>query len=303
MAGDDGGVFARAYQRLEAWRGRADYLDPYAFYARVLGPDHGRKDFYRRLGAEAEDVLDEFLAQALAFEETHTPSLEGFLDWLEAAETEIKRDAELLRDEVRVMTVHGAKGLEADVVFLVDNGTIPVHPTHDPRVLAVADETEAVAQPPLVWMRSRKLMPRVVRGRVEAMCRKAEEEYRRLLYVGMTRAKDRLYVCGIMKPRATDKVKGWHALVTRALEEESRAVAAEDGSARSARMARGRAAGAAAEGDPGSDDAGAAAARLGRPAGRRAGACAADHALCRARRRGRRAASPAAVRCRQHGRA
>ena len=196
-----GEPYSAARSRLEAWRSFADYLDPYAFFARVLGPDHGRKDFYRRLGAEAEDVLDEFLAQALAFADTHTPSLEGFLAWLETSQTEIKRDAELLRNEVRVMTVHGAKGLEADVVFLVDNGTIPVHPTHDPKVLAIAEETEAVAHPPLVWMRSSKVMPKVVADRVEAVRQKSAEEYRRLLYVGMTRARDRLIICGTRKLR------------------------------------------------------------------------------------------------------
>ncbi len=86
----------------------------------------------RRLGAEAEDVLDEFLAQALAYRGNNIPSLQGFLDWLDRAPTEIKRDTEMLRDEVRVMTVHGAKGLEADIVFLVDTGSAPVHASHDP---------------------------------------------------------------------------------------------------------------------------------------------------------------------------
>ena len=67
------GAFAEARAKLDAWRARADFLDPYAFYARILGADGGRAQFLRRLGAEAEDVLDEFLAQALAFEEANTP--------------------------------------------------------------------------------------------------------------------------------------------------------------------------------------------------------------------------------------
>jgi ATP-dependent helicase/nuclease subunit A len=226
---DAGGVFAIALAKLEAWRSFADYLDPHGFYARVLGPDEGRKKFFRRLGVEAEDVLDEFLAQALAFERTHTPSMEAFLAWLEAAEMEIKRDAELLRDEVRVMTVHGAKGLEADVVFLVDNGTVPVHPSHDARVLSIEDDTDVTAQPPLLWMRSSKLMPQIIRNRVDALRLKAGEEYRRLLYVGMTRAKDRLIVCGTEKMRGTDPANGWHALVRTALEPESLRVQAADG--------------------------------------------------------------------------
>ncbi len=129
------GAFAEAREKLDAWRARADFLDPHAFFARILGADGGRARFLRRLGAEAEDVLDEFLAQALAFEDANTPSLEGFLAWLEAADTDVRRDTDSLRDEVRVMTVHGAKGLEARIVFLVDNGSQPVHPNHDPKVV------------------------------------------------------------------------------------------------------------------------------------------------------------------------
>ena len=62
---------------------------------------------------------------ALNYERGQTPSLEGFLDWLERGGTEIKRDMERGRDEVRVMTVHGAKGLEADIVILPDTTTLP----------------------------------------------------------------------------------------------------------------------------------------------------------------------------------
>ena len=124
----------RRAAQLDAWRARADFLDPYAFFARdPRPPTAAGAQFLRRLGAEAEDVLDEFLAQALAYEKAHTPSLQGFLAWLDAAETEIRRDTDTIRDEVRVMTVHGAKGLEADIVFLVDNGSQPVHPTTTPR--------------------------------------------------------------------------------------------------------------------------------------------------------------------------
>ena len=70
----------------------------------------------RRLGQEANDALDEFLELALNYERKAPASLQGFMAWLRSADTEVKRDMEISRDEVRVMTVHGAKGLEAPVV-------------------------------------------------------------------------------------------------------------------------------------------------------------------------------------------
>jgi hypothetical protein len=86
---------------------------PFAFYAWLLGGDGGRARILRRLGHEANDALDEFLELALGYERKAPASLQGFMAWLRAADTEVKRDMEISRDEVRVMTVHGAKGLEA----------------------------------------------------------------------------------------------------------------------------------------------------------------------------------------------
>ena len=224
--------FAQAKTLIDGWRAEADWRDPHAFFARILGPGGGRKAFLRRLGPEAEDVLDEFLAQALAFERTNVPSLEGFLAWLDAGDTEIKRDTDTLRDEVRVMTVHGAKGLEADVAFLIDNGTAPhAAGVHDPRLLSLRDGYEPDNPGPFVWNRSIKHLPQRVRAILEGWRERAREEYRRLLYVGMTRARDRLIVCGINKQKVNeDKDRRWHKLVSDALKPELSPVAAVGGS-------------------------------------------------------------------------
>ncbi len=221
--------FAGARRRIEAWRAAADLRDPHGFFARILGPDGGRRAFLARLGPEADDVLDEFLAQALAFEQVNVPTLEGFIAWLGSGDTDIKRDTETGRDEVRVMTVHGAKGLEADVVFLVDNGTRPSMAIHDRRALPLHGDGDDPDEPgPLVWMRAVKRMPARVYDRVLEERARAEEEYRRLLYVGLTRAKDRLYVVGISN-RNSDKEQGWHALVTAALEPDAAEVRNAEG--------------------------------------------------------------------------
>jgi ATP-dependent helicase/nuclease subunit A len=160
-----------------------------------------------RLGPEAEDPVDEFLSLALAYERTHAPSLQGFLQWLEAGSAEIKRDLEQTgRDEVRVMTVHGAKGLQAPVVIMPDTMALPRQ------------------SPEIVWQDAMPLWPpnranenAFCRALREAAKRKDEEEYRRLLYVAMTRAEDRLYVCGWHGPQ-TPSEACWYALIRNGLD-------------------------------------------------------------------------------------
>lgn len=211
-----------ALARIEEWRARADFSDPYAFFARILGADGGRRALLGRLGSEAEDVIDAFLAEALAYEQANTPSLEGFLAWLDAGETEVKRDPDSLREEVRVMTVHGAKGLEADVVFLVDNGTPPVIGNYVSRVVPLSPQPEPERAGPVAWNYRTPAMPELLKARIEEQRQRDEEEYRRLLYVGLTRARDRLYVVGMQKQKvAASKIDWrWHPIVERALEGE-----------------------------------------------------------------------------------
>ena len=152
-------------------------------------PLRGRAKFLARLGPEANDALDEFLNLALDYETRETPSLQGFLAWLRAAQSEVKRDMEMVRDEVRVMTVHGAKGLEADTVILADTTTPPGGP-RDPRLLHAA---KTVA---LVWATARGEDVGAMTDARALAQQDARDEYRRLLYVAMTRAEERLVICG-----------------------------------------------------------------------------------------------------------
>jgi ATP-dependent helicase/nuclease subunit A len=189
-------AFAAAAALIERCAAQARTASPFAFYAWLLGAAGGRAKFLRRLGPEAIDALDEFLALALDYERREAPSLQGFMAWLRAAETEIKRDMEITRDEVRVMTVHGAKGLEAPLVILADTTSAPQGP-RPPRLLALPAQRAAPGTPDrLVWAgRKDTDVPAVADARQEAR-REAENEYRRLLYVAMTRAADRLIVAG-----------------------------------------------------------------------------------------------------------
>ena len=197
--------------RLARW---AATETPFAFYARVLGTDGGRRRFLARLGHEADDPLQEFLNLALDYERRETPSLQGFLAWLRAAETEVKRDMEITRDEVRVMTVHGAKGLEAPIVILADSTTPPTGPAQrQDRLFNLAPHKLGA---PIVWAGKKMNDVTHLSAARDRMRREAEDEYRRLLYVAMTRASERLIVCGADGDRKRPDGCWWN-LVTSAL--------------------------------------------------------------------------------------
>jgi ATP-dependent helicase/nuclease subunit A len=195
-------------------------LSPFGFFADVLGPRHGRKKFLARLGPEANDALDEFLNVALDYETRETPSLQGFLAWLRAAQSEVKRDMELSRDEVRVMTVHGAKGLEAETVILADTTTEPKG-AHPPKLLALADGA-------LVWATRQQDDTEAMAAAREGANVAARDEYRRLLYVAMTRAKERLVICGA---KGDKKIPDgcWYQLADDALRGDCVSEPADDG--------------------------------------------------------------------------
>jgi ATP-dependent helicase/nuclease subunit A len=205
----EGQKFAEADGRLDSLAQAARLKTPFAFFAEILGAGGGRRQFLSRLGAEANDALDEFLNLALEYERRQTPSLQGFLAWLREARAEIKRDMEIARDEVRVMTVHGAKGLEAPIVILADTMTPPAGP-RPPRLLQLADGA-------LIWAARKDDDGVSVGAAREAARAEAENEYRRLLYVAMTRAADRLIVCGADGSRARP-AGCWYDLIYGALE-------------------------------------------------------------------------------------
>ncbi|MFY9758862.1 MAG: double-strand break repair helicase AddA [Xanthobacteraceae bacterium] len=181
-------IFAAADALIGKLAQDAGRMTPFAFYAELLGAGSARRRFLARLGMEANDALDEFVNLALDYERRETPSLQGFLAWLRQARAEVKRDMEIARNEVRVMTVHGAKGLEAPIVILADTMTPPAGPRH-PRLLTLGCAAT-------IWAgRKADDAPAVAGARQYALA-EAEHEYRRLLYVAMTRAADWLIVCG-----------------------------------------------------------------------------------------------------------
>ena len=187
-------AFSHAHGILSGLLAKADFQPSFEFYAEFLGAGGGRAQLLGRLGVEAADPIDEFLSAALAHERSHPPSLQGFLHWLRAAQTELKRDPEQARDEVRVMTVHGAKGLQAPIVFLPDTMTVPSD--RKPILWAAQGENGSLPLSLPLWPGRRAREERVCKALHEQARQQDMDEYRRLLYVAMTRAEDRLYICG-----------------------------------------------------------------------------------------------------------
>ena len=209
---DELGGFANAYRYLDALLRMADFAPPFEFFSHVLGALRGRRFLLARLGPEADEPIAEFLELALQYQRMHPPTLEGFLHWLQRGEVEIKRDLEQAeRNAVRVMTVHGAKGLQAPIVFLPDT-------------MQAAGANASGRPAPILWTpvgphadRLPLWTPAVaylVPAAAEERDRAAElqrAEYRRLLYVAMTRAEDRLYVCGWRRKQKADGC--WYDLI------------------------------------------------------------------------------------------
>ncbi|WP_417433298.1 double-strand break repair helicase AddA [Hoeflea sp.] len=210
--------FADVVERLKRWSARSAHQSPHDFYAALLGPDGGRKAYLARLGHEVGDVLDEFLGLTLDHEQAGLPGMQSFLAMLETDTPEIKREMEGQSGAVRIMTVHAAKGLEAPIVFLVDSGGEAFQHSHQPRLWLLPPASGAADAPSIpVWLPDKTYENEATTPVREKMREQAEEEYRRLLYVGLTRAADRLVICGYRGLREA-KTPTWHSMASAGLE-------------------------------------------------------------------------------------
>lgn len=212
VEGDE--IYADVCATLKFFLSRSDLKPPYEFFESLLDWQSRRERFVERLGPEAGDAIDEFLNLALTYDDMAPPSLQGFMGWMRSSSAEVKRDMEQGRNEVRVMTVHGAKGLEANIVFMPDTCSSK-GAQRSQSVLPLEDEGGGAQS--LLWaVPAAKNLERVTGAR-EDLRAKAQEEYHRLLYVAMTRARDRLYVCGFESKTGRDR-DCWYDLVRSRLE-------------------------------------------------------------------------------------
>lgn len=193
---------------LQDLRDHADFLRPFELLERALTRHDGRRRFLARLGAEAEDGIDELLSQAMAYERSDVPSLTGFLTWLQSDEVQVKRQMESGGRKIRVMTVHGAKGLEAPIVILPD--------TADTRAND-RDEIYPFGETAL-WRTPATDSPEAVTALRRERAERARAESTRLLYVALTRAQSWLIVAaaGTLASQKTgggDKAPAWYDLI------------------------------------------------------------------------------------------
>jgi ATP-dependent helicase/nuclease subunit A len=179
----------------------ADYATPHAFFETILsGALRGRHKLLERLGNEARDPIEELLSSAIDFESSPAPSLQRFLDWFARGEVEIVRDPSAPLDAVRVMTVHGSKGLQSPIVILADACSDP-----DRRGGGFGATFANITLPPegpsIPIFRPRKdELAEPVESQLAALDRREREEHWRLLYVALTRAEERLYIGGALGP-------------------------------------------------------------------------------------------------------
>ncbi|MEM8799929.1 MAG: UvrD-helicase domain-containing protein, partial [Pseudomonadota bacterium] len=186
----DRSPFSEAWQWLETVMGRADFESPYAFFEAILSEDGGRERLVARLGNDADEMIDMFLDEAVLCEASEGSSLMAFLRWMDVSQNDSKVEVAGDTGRVRVMTVHGAKGLQAPIVILPDTFAADNHNRTDVKIISLAADDAATRNPSPYWFWTRDKSERVGPFAGPALERTVEEteENARLLYVALTRA-------------------------------------------------------------------------------------------------------------------
>ena len=214
----------RVADELRRLLAQADFEPPQALlHWMLVGPWQGRRKLVARLGREANDPIDELLNVALAHSGSHTPSLAGFIHWFDAGEGELKREAGASAGLVRVMTVHGSKGLQAPIVILADaTGNPDRSPT---RGLTLQEDLPGGGGRtlPILDLSKEEKVGRVAAAEAEAAAADRQEHWR-LLYVAMTRAEEALFIGGALLGRETEPAPdSWYARLAPLIADEPQA--------------------------------------------------------------------------------
>jgi ATP-dependent helicase/nuclease subunit A len=174
--------FHKIYQGLQSLLTKSADATPVEFYTDII--NYSRKKILSRLGKESSGYLDGLIEAAWQFEEKNTPCLGSFLQWLQSSNYTIKYDPSQNCNQVKIMTVHGAKGLQAPIVFLADTTDIPRNKNN-----IVFDYDNLP-----IW--SDKYHSKYCNTLKQRNQQNQFGEYLRLLYVALTRAEDELFITG-----------------------------------------------------------------------------------------------------------
>ncbi|WP_027835579.1 double-strand break repair helicase AddA [Maritalea myrionectae] len=211
----------KAYATLREWRTHLDVDRPYEFFAFILYAHKGLQKMHARLGPEIDDVIGEFMTMALAHERQDQSSLIGFLTKMRASPAEVKRELSDVKDNIRVMTVHGAKGLEAPIVICLDATQVPDSRNYSSPVFLDVP-AELPHQSFLAWnIGGATNLPEAAAMLKEKRAEKEFDEYRRKLYVALTRAEDELYLTGVEKKPSKSGPASWYDMAKGALNDHS----------------------------------------------------------------------------------
>lgn len=195
------------YTRLQDYIARAKVDGPYNFFTYVLNNHNVRENIIAALGVQVIDPLEEFITICLAYERTQPGTLRHFIKWFITGNSEIKRNLDS-GDGVRIVTVHGSKGLQSRAVFLID--TVSVSKTENIYNIT-HDRSEGM--PVWIWTPHKPdgFSPEFAEIR-SFVTQHDTEEYFRLLYVAMTRARDDLYIYGFSGNLRPPELC-WHTLL------------------------------------------------------------------------------------------
>lgn len=204
------GAYTQITTLLKSYLGKVDYKDPYQIFYQLLMKEQKIRNFTGRMGDEAASMLQEFLQQALEYQGKNPASMQGFIQFIEQNAFEIKRTGSLPK-AVRIMTVHGAKGLEAPIVILAD--TADAGQPHE-EITWLSEEAGLLpfCMPPKEFHDARMAQ------HCEAIKQIRLEEYQRLLYVAISRPKDELYITGY-RTRNSKYDQSWYATLDSALKD------------------------------------------------------------------------------------
>ena len=176
-------------------------LAPYSFFSFVLNKNNNRQKIISGLGKHVIDPIEEFMSMCLAYERTQSGTLYHFIKWFITGDSEIKRDMDESAG-VRIMTVHGSKGLASPVVFLIDT-------VYFPQIESVLNLNHLHNNSNYDLWLWKTHNTEITQAIAEKNKSDAVAEYYRLLYVAMTRTRDRLYIYGCDSANINEM--SWHS--------------------------------------------------------------------------------------------